>query len=124
MKKYSQGQALVSLLVFSVIAMAIISAATVLIVNSMYGTTSLERGSIAKQIAESGAENAILRLLRDPGYTGETLPVGDGTATITVSGANPRVITSQGRSGDYLRTVQITADYTNILNIISWKEIY
>jgi hypothetical protein len=80
---------------------------------------------IAFQVAESGAENAIIRLLRDPNYTGETLTVGTGTAVITVTGTTTKTIISSGTNGSYLRKVQIVVGYVNnVLTISSWEEVY
>lgn len=118
------GQVLVTLLFFMVISISIISAAVILIVTNATAVTRIEGGLSALTIAESGAENAILRLLRDPSYTGETLPVGDGTAVISVTGTDPKVIHSLGQRGDHKRSVEVIAGYTNNqLTINSWKEI-
>lgn len=126
MKKiYSNsGQATVTLLFFMIIAITITSAAIVLMVNISAATSSFQQGSSVSFIAESGIENAIIRLLRDPLYSGETMDVGDGTAVITVTGINPKTIISKGRLGNFLRAIQVQASYTdNTLSIISWKEI-
>lgn len=122
--KRKTGQSLVTLLVFMMIAISVTSAATVLIVNSSLATSELEESEIAYNVAESGIENALLRMLRNPNYTGETLAVGSGTATITITGTNPKTIVSEGRVGNFIRKVQVVADYSSILNITSWQEIY
>lgn len=120
----TQGQVLVTLLFFMVISISIISAAVVLIVMNATSLSHTEKGLYAHTIAESGAENAILRLLRDPSYSGEILQVGDGSATISVSGTDPKVIVSSGQSGDHTRSIEVIAGYTNNqLTINSWKEI-
>ena len=82
---YKSGQALVTLLVFMIIAVTITSSAVMIIILNSKGSYRFQDGLVAYQIAESGAENAILRLLRNPDYTGETdLAVGEGTASIPV----------------------------------------
>ncbi|HWY79798.1 MAG TPA: hypothetical protein VNW29_05580 [Candidatus Sulfotelmatobacter sp.] len=127
--KYEQGQALITLLFFTVIGITVTSAAVVMIlVNSLSGTKQ-QQGDIAYNIAQSGAENGLLRLLRDPSYTGETVTVGSGTATISVSGTgstgNPYVILSKGVTGVFLREVQIMATYQNsLLTVTSRGEVY
>lgn len=117
------GQALVVLVCFGVIAVTII-ASTILVsvaTNSASGKT--QEGSIAYDVAESGAENALLRLLRDPSYTGETVSLGSGSATITVTGSNPKTIVSLGVLGNYRRTIQVIAsDSGGILTVTSWSE--
>jgi hypothetical protein len=122
--KNNTGQAMVTLLFYMIIAITITSAAVVVIFSNSLATSKLEIGSIAYSIAESGAENALIRLLKDQTYTGETLNLGDGTAQITVTGSNPKVINSQGKLGNFNRTIEVTATFlNNILNVTSWKEI-
>jgi hypothetical protein len=118
------GQSLVMLLIFMIIALTITSAAIAMIVINTRTTGKFALGTVAYYAAESGAENAILRLLRNPNYSGETMAVGDGSAVITVSGVDPKTITSVGVVGDARRTIQVVAGYTNnILTVSSWKEI-
>ena len=120
-----KGQTLVFLLVFMTIAITVTAAAVVLMVVNSQSANRMELGSIAYDVAEGGAENAILRLLRDPSYTGETLTIGTGTATITVTGSGPYTILSKGVSGNFLRQVEIQVAYSSgIMSITSWREIY
>lgn len=124
-----KGQALITLLFFTVIGVTVTSAAVVMIlINSLSGTKQ-QQGEVAYEIAQSGAENGLIRLLRDPTYTGETLPVGSGSATITVNGSgasgNPFIILSKGTNGIFIREVQVTATYqNNLLTVTSRKEVY
>jgi len=125
----ASGQALITLLFFTVIGVTITSAAVVMIlVNSLSGTKQ-QQGEVAYEIAQSGAENGLIRLLRNPSYAGETLPVGSGSATITVTGSgtsgNPYVIVSKGTNGIFVREMQVTATYqNNLLTVTARKEIY
>jgi hypothetical protein len=122
---YNQrGQALITLLFFMVIAITITGAAVVVAIVSTRSTTRFEQSTRAYYIAESGTENALLRLLRDPSYTGETLPVSEGSTVITVTGTGPYTIVSQGIVGTYKRAIQVNAQFINsALTITSWKEI-
>ena len=119
------GQAVVTLLVFMVMGVTITTAGVILIVNNSRITSAVQESVVARQIAESGAENAMIRLLRDPSYTGESLTVGSGTAEITVTGSGPITIVSAGKSGNYIRKIQVIADdIDNKLTVTSWKEVY
>lgn len=125
-----KGQALITLLFFMIIGLMITSAAVVMmLVNSKSGA-KLQDGEIAYQIAQSGAENAMIRLLRNPSYAGEAgLSVGSGSATIvktgTGTGGDPYVITSTGTLGNFVRKVEVKATYqNNLLQVTSQKEIY
>lgn len=128
-EKIERGQALITLLFFAITGITITSAAVVMIlINSLSGTKQ-QQGEIAYDIAQSGAENGLMRLIRDPTYTGETLSVGSGTAVITVTGSgtssNPYVILSKGTTGNFMREEQITAMYqNNLLTVTSRGEAY
>lgn len=119
------GQTLITLLFFMIVAMTIIATAIILLIVNNQGTTQFEQGMEAYSVAESGAENAVLRLLRDyDGYTGETLSANGGTATVTISGTTTKTITSKGQVGNFIKRIQVVVGYTNnILTISSWTEI-
>ncbi|MBI3380276.1 hypothetical protein HY029_05990 [Candidatus Gottesmanbacteria bacterium] len=120
----NHGQALVTLLFFMIIAITVTSGAVVIILSNSVSASKFDQGNSAYYIAESGVENALIRLLRNPNYTGETLPIDTGNATIQISGSNPITITSVGTLNNLSRTIQVTVDYTNnILTVQSWKEI-
>lgn len=121
-----RGQALITLLFFTVIAINITAVAVVIIIINSLSGTKFQQGSIAYQVAETGIENAKLRLLRDPDYTGEILPVGLGTATITVTRDNTQyMILSKGTVGNFVRQIQAGASYSaSLLVITSQQEVY
>lgn len=121
----NSGQALVSLLIFSLVAILIATGAvTVTIINSI-SAASAALGNSTYYVAEGGIENALIRLLRDPSYTGEILAIGDGSAQVTVSGSTNKTITSVGIIGKFKRTIQVETEYNNYnLSIIGWKEIF
>ena len=119
------GQALIMLLVFVAVAITITTAAIMILFTNSQATADVYSGQSAYVLAESGAENAVIRLLRDPGYTGgDTLTIGTGNATISVTGSEPKTITSIGTDGNYQRRIQIVVSLANnILSVISWREI-
>ncbi len=119
-----RGYTLALLLVFIVIGIAITSTATLLILLNSKNASNFELGIQTVQLADSGAENAILRLLRNPAYTGETITTTDGTITITVTGSSTKIITSTARIGNFLRTIKVDLSSGNNLIIQSWKEIF
>ncbi|MBI4009480.1 hypothetical protein HY357_04550 [Candidatus Roizmanbacteria bacterium] len=120
-----KGQALIMLLVFIIIGITVTSAAVAIMIINSTSAQKAESGTVAFQIAESGIENALLRLLRDPTYTGETnLPIGDGSSSISVIGSNPYTITATGVNGNFTRKLEAVVNYNGIMNITSWREIY
>src|SRR3989344_794613 len=78
-------------------------------------------------VAEAGADNAILRILRDPNstYGGETFTIGNGSATISVNYALPTVtINSIGTVGSFVRNIEVIGNYSNNkFSITSFKEV-
>jgi hypothetical protein len=118
------GQSLVALLAFMAMALTMTSAVTMVTIANATTTSKYSLGQEALAIAEAGADNAFMRLLRDPNYAApETLPIGDGTATITISGTNPKTITSIGEIGSFRRTITVVATRTNnVLTVTSWTE--
>ena len=120
-----KGQALTTLLIFTAIALTIITATVMLSVANATSASTTELGAESYGIAESGAENALIRLLRDPTYTGETLTIGDGQATMTIAGSNPKTISSIGTLGAFRREVQVVVLLTNgVVSIQSGKDVY
>ena len=118
------GSATVTLIVFIAIMTVVTTAAiTTIAVNSL-AANRFEQGIVTKSLAESGLENGLLRLLRDPiNYTGETITTPDGRINIAVA-SDKKSITSTGISGNFIRTVTVQLDYTTDLLINTWQEIY
>lgn len=118
------GQTLVALLAFMATALIITTGAVAVTIANLQSASEYSQGEAALQVAESGADNALERLVRDPSYTGETLTVGTGTATITVSGSPSYTITSVGKVGNFRRTIQVSAARSNeIVSVTSWSEV-
>ncbi|HET8671681.1 MAG TPA: hypothetical protein VFM05_13970 [Candidatus Saccharimonadales bacterium] len=124
LQRDQSGQVLVMLLAFMATAIILTTSAVAVVIANMQAGTKQIKGEKALQVAESGADNALMRLLRDPSYAGETLTIADGTATITLSGSPTVTIVSKGQVGDFRRTIQVTAArLNNTLVVSSWKEV-
>ncbi len=129
MKKFitrTNGQALISLLFIVLIGFTIILAAAILIYNNIQASSIVEQSTKAYYIAESGIEEGLLRLLRNPQYTGtaagQPLSVDSGSVVITVSGG---LITATGTYNNTVRKIQAQTVYNNgVLTISSWKEVW
>lgn len=120
------GQTLVLLLVFMSIAIVVTTASVAVIITNSQGASGFEQGQVAYDIAESGAENAMLRIIRSPSYAGESdLTIDGGTATITVTGSDPKTIISEGRYNNFVRKIEVISGYAQgVLTVQSWREIY
>lgn len=121
------GQTLVALLFFVMVGMIVTTAAIMIMSTNSLAAQKLSQGEVARQIAETGAENALLQLLRDKTYAGETLPdiggVAGDSVEIKVDSTNG-IITSTARSGNFKREVEVTYTINDVLTPLSWKEIY
>lgn len=122
--KYEEGQTLVLLLVFVMVAIAITTAATFIIATNSLSATAVSRGLATKQMAEAGAEKALLQLLRDPNYKGETFSLDTGAVTATVSGTTTLTIDSTAVNGDFEKRVEVITIYSdNVLTPVTWKDL-
>lgn len=117
------GQVLVVLLVFIAVATTVGIATTLLSAYSLSSASDAELAQTALDTAESGMENALLRLLRNPSYTGETLTLPTGVVTITVTGASTKTITATATAGGYLRSVVVQTSTTDgVTTVNSWRD--
>ena len=121
----NKGQAALTLIFFSMVAIIVTTGAVMAIISNTLGASTIEQGTKAYYLAETGAENAILRLLRNPNYSGETTTLnGEGEIQVTVSGQTTKTIISEGYNGSFSRKIEVIIDYNDHnLNIVSWKEI-
>lgn len=121
------GQALIMLLFFVLVGVAITTAATFIIASNSEAVTTLSEGIIAKEMADSGAETAMIGILRNSDtYSGETINnLNGGSVVVTVTGATSKTIDSVATNGNFVKKVEVTVTYSN--NVLetpsSWKEI-
>lgn len=123
MKKINKqaGQTIVTLLFFMVISISIISAVVVVVYNTVISGGNYEQGNVAYYAAEAGAQNALIRILRDPSYSGESITIDGADVTITVAGDT---ITSVAQYGRAIRKVEVQTVYNNnVREVTSWREV-
>ena len=82
----------------------------------------------AMTLAESGMENALIRLLRNPNYSGEILTLPTGTATIIVSNSGTnKIVTVTADTGSLLnssRTIEVVVVEQDGRSVVeSWREL-
>lgn len=126
-RKFQGGQALVSLLIFIVMGLAIATAASFIIASNSLAASDLQEGTIARQMADSGIESAYLGILRGgAGYTGETISGLNGGSVVVVASwsGTTATIDSTATNGGYVKKVESVVDYSNnVLDQVSWKEV-
>lgn len=121
---YQSGQALITLLFFTVIAIAIISASVAILYANTQSTTTAQQGQTAYYNAETGVEDGELRVLRNPTMlpnTAQYYPI-TGSTSISVQ-INSNVIKSTGTSGSTTRIITVQAtNNAGIITFSNWKE--
>lgn len=123
------GQTLIALLFFIMVGIIVTSASILALSVNAQAAQKLSQGEVVRQLAETGGENALLQLLRDNNYTGETMTdvggVTGDSVTIAVTGTTVKTISSVASSGDFTRKIEITVSLVNnVLTVTSWKEVY
>lgn len=120
---FEEGQALVILLIFMIIALTVTSAGVMVVLVNSISSSSISQSQEVYFIAESGIEDALLRLARDPNYGGENVTVGSGTTAVTISGGSTKTITSTATLGNFKKQIVASASYNNyVWSVNSWKE--
>jgi hypothetical protein len=117
---------MITMLYVIVVGLLVTTGAAMAVIVNTQAATTYELGAFAQATAESGLENGLLRLIRNPAYTGETFAVDTGhTAVVTVaSSSGTMIITSTGTVSSVTRQMEARVHYTNgILGIDSWKEL-
>lgn len=128
MKNLSKGQTLVSLILFVSIATIIISAMVTIIGSNSILASVNQRSLLVKQAAENGVENAFLNLLRNPSYSGETIPAninGFRTEVVVTGNDSNKTIVSTASTIDYQWKIVSKINYTNnIMSVTFWQDSY
>lgn len=108
-----KGYALIAVLVFVTVAVLIGSAALILNNIAFQSTTARHMHTQSNIAVESGLEEAVLRLLRNPSYSTGTLNIGNST-TIAVSGPiTAKVITIESNVSGLYTKMTVLGHFTN-----------
>lgn len=119
-----KGSALLAIIVISAIVTTIFTAASSSLLGQLIQSNTSTNSAKSYLLAESGVEDAILNLLRNPNYAGGTLTLDSNDITIVVTGTNPKTIAVTVEFNNTKRTLAVTALYSeNNLQITSWREI-
>lgn len=116
---------MVTVLYVVVIGLLVTTAAVFVLMSISSAVSIKTQGMLARSAAESGAENALLKLIRDPSYSGDTIQIDQSrSATVTVSGSSPQTITAVGTFGSVIRRIEVTLVYNEgVRTILSWKDL-
>lgn len=125
--KNKRGQVLVMLVVFVSIMTAITAMAVNLVINTSSSASKFENSVSLLQAAESGAERALINLLRDPNnYFGETFTINDASVTVSITGSSTKTLVSTAEWGNVSKAVQLIIDNPtdSPMTVTSWTTQY
>lgn len=113
---------MIAMLYIMMIGILVTTGAVYALISNTQSSTLYESGTQSYAAAENGIENALLRLIRNPAYPGETFVMdGDQSAVVTVSTSSGIIITSSGTYGNTLKQVEAKVHYNGgTLIIDSW----
>ena len=120
----SAGQTIIALLVFMLLSITLTLSATAIVIINTQGDTGYQNGEQALMSAQTGIENALLRLERDSTYAGETMTLNGGTVTINVSGSGVKTLVATSTYDNFVRTVTatVTMSSNGTLSLTNWSE--
>lgn len=120
-----QGQVGILLTLIIFLLISITTTAVAVALSSSQSLTSNELSEQALISAQTGLDNAVLRLLRDPTYTGESgLSIAQGSVTITVTGSPTQLVTSSAVVGGTIRRVRVNVSNNSGALLIDGYEEY
>ena len=111
MKNNQRGQAiLIIIFVFAlIITLGLVSFSSS--VNNLLDTIVFKDGNRALYLTQSSLENGFLRLLRNPGYSGESLQLENASCIIIVN-PSPLNIRAECDSGRTIRKLEAPITYS------------
>lgn len=120
----NSGQVLTSVIVFMAFGLTVIVLSTALTIINIQTTTKVNLSAQTLSYAEAGAEDAILRLARDPSYSGGSYNIDSAVINISVSGdAINKVITSAATYRGFTKKIVVYVSLANNkITLVSWKQ--
>lgn len=123
--KNERGQILTSVIVFMAFGLSVIALSSVLTIINIQNTAKNSQSVQALNYAEAGAEEAVLRMIRDPAYPGGALLIDEVSVSIGVAGdAANKTVTSTASYTGFTKKIRVTVSLANNkLTLISWKQV-
>lgn len=124
-KNNQSGQTLVALLFFVMIGIIATTSATIILFTNLKSEAFFQEAESARSLSELGIEKALISLLRDPSYQGETINIDGNSVLVSVTGGTTKTIESISTIDSFSRKIQVTVSFNNnTLTTNTWKEIY
>lgn len=124
MPSRTAGQAMLPVILIMLTVLILGTAGLHLSLGGLMISRASFEGERVLMAAEGALENGLLRLLRQPGYTGETLQVAGFDCTITVSGEAAKTVSSVCHSPVIQRGLRASVTFINGEMLVSdYEEI-
>lgn len=127
MKTNSQGQALIIVIFGIALAISVISGSVITAVTLGKNARLTLDSQQATYAAETGLENALLKLIRNPNACNgsDSLTIGNSAVTINYTSSLPNcTISASATLGTVLKKIEVIATETNgKLTYCCWKEV-
>lgn len=117
--------ALVTVLIISAASLIMAYGATMLGLGELGMSYNSQEGDGAMFGAESCLEEVLIKLKRNPSYSGSNLVINDYSCIISISGAgNPYYISVESSYGDYTKKIEVEAEFNGSSpRLSSWTEV-
>lgn len=121
----NRGQILSSVLVFMAFGLSVIALSAALTIINIQNTSKYIESANTLNYAEAGAEEAIIRLIRDSNYNGGSFTLGTASISVSVTGAAPnKTVVSTATCNGFVSKIQLTLTVSNgKISLVSWKQI-
>ncbi|MFO0703459.1 MAG: hypothetical protein U0525_01915 [Patescibacteria group bacterium] len=131
-KKYNtdKGSSLIAVIIITVVSITVIGAMVILVSIVLLSTVGWQKSADALFVAESYADDYLLRLIRDPSLVvspNDEFILNSSSAKATIykgNGALPNILFIRGTSGSYSRLIRLVYTSENgKIDVLDRKEV-
>lgn len=121
----SNGQILTSVIVFVAFGLSVIAMSAVLTIINIQNSANNAQSLQALVYAETGTEEAVINLIRNPSYAGGTFTMGSTSVVVTVSGGiSDKTILSTANYNGFTKKIESHVNLSNNTVVItSWRQV-
>lgn len=117
------GNILVVVLVLMVVGITIVSMSLALVITTSQSMGGAMESDRMRAAVEGGIENAILKLLRNPSYAGESMVIDGVAVVVTVTQGAQTTIIATATSGEYKQRYRVLLErISGVLTVVSWQQ--
>lgn len=118
--------AIITVLIISVVTLFVALSVSLLGIDSGETSLAVKKGDETRYLTEACVENAIYQIKNNPSYSGETLPLFNGSCT-TIANLNGGLwtVTATGTKDNYTKKIQaiFSLNGSGEASNLSWQEI-